>query len=131
MMSYFQGQFIDLKNFDMLPLINAGYDVTKTREGENSVTTDFRGCFQNLSANEAKDSNGNIVIVVSGNLWSDIKLVLGTFVKNLDDDFIYRVKKENTWNREGGFYYYDVVQVVGDDGTITNDVDFNTGEGNF
>jgi hypothetical protein len=131
MMSYFQGQFIDLEYFDMLPKINAGYDDTKTKEGETAITTDFRGCFQNLASNEVKDSNGNISTVISGNLWSDIKLELGIFVKNPEENPIYRVKKDNPWNREGGFYYYDVIQVVGDDGKITKDIIFNKGEGNF
>lgn len=132
MLSYFQGQFIDLENFDMLPLINSGYDNTKTKDEEIATVTNFRGCFQNLKGNETKDSNGNLVFVVSGDLWSETKLNLGTFVRDPEDDeYVYRIMKENGWNKEGGFYYYSVDQLVGDDGQLTNDVEFNEGEDNF
>jgi hypothetical protein len=132
MMSYFQVQFIDLEYFDMLPKINAGYDITKDKEGNvNGVHLAFRGCFQNLTGNEAKDSNGNLVYVVSGDLWSDTKLSLGLFVKNPLEAFIYRLQRENAWNKEGEFYSYKVVQVVGDDGTLTNDIIFDKGEDKF
>lgn len=131
MLSYFQGQFIELEYFDMQPLVNAGYDTSKTRDDGSSRTTGFRGCFQNMLGNEAKDSNGHITFVLTGDLWSYDKLLLGKFVKVPNEEAVYRIKKEKGWNREGGFYYYSVVQVVGDDGQITTDVIFDKGEEKF
>jgi hypothetical protein len=132
MMVYFQAQFIDLVYFDMIPSINAGYDTTKNREGFiTGDPIDFRGCFQNVTGNEVKESNGNLVNVVSGDLWSNVKLTLGVFVKDPLEDYVYRVTKENTWKKEGEFYNYSVTLIVGDDGQLTNDVIFDKGENNF
>jgi hypothetical protein len=127
----FQSQFIDLTSFDMLPLVNSGFDTTKDRNSNVSTITTFRGCFQNLTANQLKNNNGNLVTTDNGNLWSNTKLVLGNFVNNPVDGYTYRIKSENTWDRESGFFYYDVVQVVGDDGTFTVEPEFNEGVDNL
>lgn len=126
-LTHFQAQFVDLQTFDMKAKINSGFDTTKDKNDDAAVTQDFRGCFQNITANEVKDNAGNLLTVVSGNLWSDTSLILGNFIKNPDDSFTYRIKKLNSWDREGGFFYYDVIQVAGDDGTFTDDTEFNEG----
>jgi hypothetical protein len=127
MLTNFQALFIDLQSFDMKAKTNSGYDTTKDKNGNNSVIIDFRGCFQNLTANEIKSSNGNLIIVISGNLWSNTQLILGNFVKNPEDNLTYRLKRNNPWVKEAGFYYYDVTQVTGDDGSLVVEPNFNTG----
>jgi hypothetical protein len=130
MLASFQALFIDLNYFDMLPKVNSSFDITKDRDGQTVIPIIIRGCFQNMTANQGKDANGNYIRVKSGNLWTDTELSLGKFVQDVDL-IVYRLKGENGWNKEGGFWYYDCEQVVGDDGRLTVDPDFNTGEGEY
>lgn len=124
----FQALFIDLTSFDMLPLVNSGFDKTKDRNEATAVTVNFRGCFENLSTNETRNVSGNLTTVVSGNLWSNTSLPLGNFVYKPDDLATYRIKKNNSWDKESGFFYYDVIQVTGDDGSFTIEPAFDLGE---
>jgi hypothetical protein len=131
MMTYFQGQFVDMINFDMLPNINSGFDTTKTRDGQPVTPLPFRGCFHDMQGDEAKDANGNLVITACGDLWSDTSLSLGTFIQIVGTKPVYRIKEEKAWENQGGFFWYHVEQVLGDDGTLTVEPEFNLGEGNF
>jgi hypothetical protein len=124
----FQALFIDLTSFDMLPLVNSGFDRTKDRDEETAITTAFRGCFQNIAARETRNTGGNLTTVISGNLWSDTPLKIGNFVYNPEDLATYRIKRINPWTKEAGYSYYDVVQVTGDDGSLTVEPDFDLGE---
>lgn len=129
MMNYFQVQFVDIEYFDMLPLMNSGYDKTKDREGDIAIIETIRGCFQNMRGNQAKTSNGNLITVQTGDVWTETELKLGKFLSF--NNFTYRIVNQNEWNREAGFYSYAVEQVTGDDGSLTIIPDYNKGTVNY
>lgn len=53
----------------------------------------------------------------------------GTFIEH--DNDVFRLQKSKDWKFLAGFFRYDAVKLVGDDGKITNDIQPNTGSGSF
>ena len=126
MMNSFQALFKDLEYFDMLPLINSGYDITKDREGDDTEPETIRGSIQNIKSNSAKTSNGNFIIVRSGTLWTEELRELGKFIR--DSGVNYRIMQYNGWDEYGGFHKYELEEVVGNPSDASEELEINTGE---
>ena len=127
MLLYFPEQRRALTVFDMTPKINGGWNKVVDQSG-NLITQTITGVYQNTGGDQTVDSNGNLVHKKSLELWTE--------TKGLDDKFttyegsIYRLKADNQWESEGGFYRYTLEKVVGNNGTESDNATWNT-SGNF
>ena len=117
----FPADFEDVNYFSITPLVNAGY----TRGTESTISV----IKHNITPNEIKDSNGNLVLTASFNIWSIEGLVDGNCIET--EDNVYRLQKSNDWDKQAGFFVYDAIRLVGDDSGLTNDVEFSEGEDDF
>jgi hypothetical protein len=123
MMMYFPEQFVSIEYFNMTPKHNAGYTIV-----DDTITT-VRVIQHNVEPNQVEDANGNLVVTANFQIWTRTKLTDGWFVRISDE--IYRLKASNDWYYLGGFYKFNILKVVGDDGQLTNDITPNLGEGSF
>ena len=127
MLLYWPEQRRSLVVFDMTPKINGGWNKVVDQSG-NLITQTITGVYQNTGGDQTVDSNGNLVHKKSLELWTE--------TKGLDDKFttyegsIYRLKADNQWESEGGFYRYTLEKVVGNNGTESDNATWNT-SGNF
>lgn len=127
MLLHFPDQRRALTVFDMTPKINGGWNKVVDQSG-NLITQTITGVYQNTGGDQTVDSNGNLVHKKSLELWTE--------TKGLDDKFttyegsIYRLKADNQWESEGGFYRYTLEKVVGNNGTESDNATWNT-SGNF
>lgn len=111
--------FVTVEYFNQDPKINAGF--------ENKTTPqEIRVIFQSTGNRAVKDNNDNIVYVNKKEIWCSTELQPGYFISQGED--VYRISQENNWFFEDGFYKYGIDKVVGDDGSLTNEPDYNLGE---
>jgi hypothetical protein len=111
-----------VKYFNQLPSFDSGY---------NNATTPqtIWITYQNVQTRVLKDSNGNLVGTEGQKIRCDRQLNIGWFIS--DGSIIYRIVMQSGYAFEGNLYTYDIEQVIGDDGSLTNDVIMNTGASNF
>ena len=127
MLLYWPEQRRALTVFDMTPKINGGWQPVLDQNGD-LIETAITGVYQNTSGDSTVDSNGNLVHKKSLELWTE--------TRGLEDKFttyegnIYRLKADNQWESEGGFYRYTLEKVVGNNGTESDNATWNT-SGNF
>jgi hypothetical protein len=127
MLLYWPEQRRDLTLFDMKPKINGGWEQVVDQSGE-LITITITGVYQNTSGDSTVDSNGNLVHKKSLELWTE--------TSGLEDKFTtyegntYRLKADNQWESEGGFYRYTLEKVVGNNGAESDNAAWNT-SGNF
>lgn len=123
MLLYFPEQRRALTIFDMRPKINGGWDKVVDQQGK-LITQTITGVYQNTGGDQTVDANGNLVHKKSLELWTE--------TEGLDDKFttyensIYRLKGDNQWESEGGFYRYTLEKVVGNNGTESDNATWNT-----
>lgn len=129
MLCSFAGQMIDVEIYDMLPLVNSGYDITKDRNGNANSIKIVQGILQNIKPNVVTISQGNTVTILTGNAWLQSSDEAGKYLKS--EGIVFKLISLNPWKKEGDFCYYEIEQVVGDDGTLTNSPDFNTGKADY
>ena len=127
MLLYWPEQRRSLTVFDMKPKINGGWDKVVDQQG-NLITQTITGVYQNTSGDQTVDSNGNLVHKKSLELWTETKGLEDKFTTY--ENSIYRLKADNQWESEGGFYRYTLEKVVGNDGTESDNATWNIG-GNF
>ena len=127
MLLYWPEQRRSLTVFDMRPKINGGWDKVVDQQG-NLITTTITGVYQNTSGDQTVDSNGNLVHKKSLELWTETKGLEDKFTTY--ENSIYRLKADNQWESEGGFYRYTLEKVVGNNGTESDNATWNT-SGNF
>ena len=108
--------------FNQVPKFNSGYE-DKTAYQTIWIT------YQNVQMNKLKDSNGNLVVSNGQKIRCDLKLNMGWFIK--DGSTIYKIGLESGYSFESSLYTYDIEQVIGDDGSLTNDVVFDKGANDF
>jgi hypothetical protein len=118
----FSEQMQSVNYYNQSPSINGGFE-NPTEPVVKKVI------FHSTGARAIKDSNGNLVSVNKKEIWSISELQPGWFIEKSGD--VFRISQENNWKFEDGFYKYGIEKIVGDDGTLTNDVEFNTGTDNF
>jgi hypothetical protein len=122
MLLYWPEQRRALTLFDMKPKINGGWDKVVDQQGK-LITQTITGVYQNTGGDSTVDSNGNLVHKKSLELWTE--------TGELDDKFItyeghtYRLKGDNQWKSEGGFYRYTLEKVVGNNGTESDNATWN------
>ena len=127
MLLYWPEQRRSLTLFDMKPKVNGGWDKVVDQNGD-LITITVTGVYQNTSGDSTVDSNGNLVHKKQLELWTE--------TGGLEDKFttyenkIYRLKADNQWESEGGFYRYTLEKVVGNNGTESDNATWNT-SGNF
>ena len=128
MLLYWPEQRRSLTIYDMKPKINGGWDKVVDQSG-NLITTTITGVFQNTSGDSTTDSNGNLVHKKQLELWTE--------TGGLEDKFttykgsVYRLKTDNDWESEGGFYRYQLEKVVGNNGTESDNATWNIGSNSF
>lgn len=123
MLLYWPEQRRSLTLFDMKPKVNGGWDKVVDQNGD-LITITVTGVYQNTSGDSTVDSNGNLVHKKQLELWTE--------TGGLEDKFttyenkIYRLKADNQWESEGGFYRYTLEKVVGNNGTESDNATWNT-----
>lgn len=108
--------------YKMSPKINGGW----VQDGESEVVT---GIYQNSSGKQLKDSNGNLVQTAGFEFWSE-RADLNAYFTQINGD-VYRLLSSNNWKYEGDFERYSLEKVVGNDGTESVDIAWNTGADTF
>lgn len=119
---HFSEQFVRVPYFNMEPKHIAGFVKDEDYILKNVI-------LHNIKPNTVEENNGLLVYTASFDVWSRQVLNEGWFI--LVEDTTYRLRKSNNWNRYAGFFVYDAVALVGDDGQLENDVSVNLGEGQF
>ena len=127
MLLYWPEQRRSLVIFEMRPKINGGWEQVVDQEGK-LITQTITGVYQNTSGDQTVDSNGNLVHKKSLELWTETKGLEDKFTTY--ENSIYRLKADNQWESEGGFYRYTLEKVVGNNGTESDNATWNT-SGNF
>ena len=128
MLLYWPEQRRSLTLYDMTPKVNGGWTKVVDRSG-NLITTTITGVFQNTSGDSTAEQNGNLVHKKQLELWTE--------TGGLSDKFtnyggsVYRLKSDNDWESEGGFYRYSLEKVVGNNGTESDNASWNTGANSF
>lgn len=123
MLLYWPEQRRELTLFDMKPKINGGWDKVLDQSG-NLITQTITGVYQNTSGDQTTDSNGNLVHKKSLELWTETGGLGDKFTTY--EGSIYRLKADNQWESEGGFYRYTLEKVVGNNGTESDNATWNT-----
>jgi hypothetical protein len=123
MLSCFAEAMEDLPYFNMTPKPDGGWG-PRTDESTISGVVQCTGEGRML-----KPSNINAAVTRKQMLWTEDDLETGRFVEWEGD--VYRVKQNDTWDREAGFNIYTLEKVIGGDGREALDPAFRTGEGKF
>ena len=109
--------------YKMTPQINGGW--TKVDGSDITVT----GIYQNTRGNMLKDSNGNLVQSAGFEFWTNTRDLDGCFTQI--NGRVYRFNGSTSWDWEGGYQRYSMEKVVGNDGTESINVTWNTGSNSF
>ena len=122
MMSMFPETQIMVDYFDQQPLHGGGY-------GPRTDFSKVRGILQCTTGRRVKTSNGYKIIGRGMKFWTETPLQAGRFIS--DGVYVYAVSvpASDDWEREGGFYIYDLERVIGPDGTEIVEPTFNHGKG--
>ena len=119
----FPEQYRTLTIFKMDPAINGGWTVVA------GSSRTVRGIYQNSRGHAIKDSNGNLAQTAGFEFWTSQKDIGGDFTEI--DGKVYRLNASNDWNHEGGFIRYSLEKLVGNNGTESVNITWNTGTGSF
>jgi hypothetical protein len=122
-------QFETIKYFNQIPNINSGYTQLVDIDNVPIPYTNIEIIKQNIEPDEVTERNGNLVSKNCFDIWTMSTLTNGWFV--LIDNEVFRVQISHDWQKQGGFIAYHVNKLTGDDGTLTNEVIFDTGDNNF
>ena len=125
---YWPEQRRSLTLFDMTPKINGGWTKVTDQSG-NLITQTITGVYQNTSGDSTTDSNGNLVHKKQLELWTETGGLSDKFTTY--NGSVYRLKSDNDWESEGGFYRYQLEKVVGNNGTESDNATWNTGSNTF
>lgn len=128
MLLYWPEQRRSLTVYDMKPKINGGWDKVVDQSG-NLITTTITGVYQNTSGDSTTDSNGNLVHKKQLELWTETGGLSDKFTTY--NGSVYRLKSDNDWESEGGFYRYQLEKVVGNNGTESDNATWNIGSNSF
>lgn len=128
MLLYWPEQRRSLTLFDMTPKINGGWNKVTDQSG-NLITQTITGVYQNTSGDSTTDSNGNLVHKKQLELWTETGGLSDKFT--IFNGSVYRLKSDNDWESEGGFYRYQLEKVVGNNGTESDNATWNTGSNTF
>lgn len=109
MLVHWPEQFRQFTYFNMIPKINSGYSIDPATPPKT-----IWGVLQN-NTTMVKESNGNLVSQSQELLWTDEVLTMGYFVQF--GEVIFRIVPANDWENEGGFSWYNLERLVGDNGT--------------
>lgn len=119
----FPEQFRTVRVYSMAPRVGAGLDL----EGNSKYV---RCIFQHREGGRLDESGGNLVKKEKISLWSRTSGLQGMYTK-LGGKDVYRIVMEDSWAFEGGYYHYDLVKVVGNNGTESDIVTPNFGADSF
>ena len=128
MLLYWPEQRRSLTLYDMTPKINGGWDKVLDQSG-NLITTTITGVFQNTSGDSTTEGNGNLVHKKQLELWTETGGLSDKFTDYQGS--VYRLKSDNDWESEGGFYRYSLEKVVGNNGAESDNATWNTGASSF
>lgn len=128
MLLFWPEQRRSLSLFDMKPKINGGWEKVVDQSG-NLITITITGVYQNTSGDSTVDSNGNLVHKKQLELWTETGGLADKFTNY--NGSIYRLKSDNDWESEGGFFRYQMEKVVGNNGTESDNATWNLGGGSF
>ena len=128
MLLYWPEQRRSLTLYDMTPKINGGWDKVVDQSG-NLITTTITGVYQNTSGDSTTDQNGNLVHKKQLELWTETGGLSDKFTDYQGS--VYRLKSDNDWESEGGFYRYQLEKVVGNNGAESDNATWNTGSSSF
>lgn len=120
---FFPEQRRSLTVYAMTPKINGGWDVVP-----NSSLT-ITGVYQNTTGDQTVEQNGNLVHKKGLELWTETAGLTDMFTTYEGD--VYRLKSDNQWSAEGGFYRYSLEKVVGNNGTESDSATWNLGSNSF
>lgn len=123
MLLHFTEQMEDLAAYRMTPRQNGGWTP------QLGSTVYFKGIIQNTGGNRIKDGNGNLVRTSGMEVWTTQEGLEGSFMGY--GGMTYRLTGDNDWSRQGGFYRYSLEKVVGNNGSESDNVTWNTGSGTF
>lgn len=121
MLYHFPELYRPITYFDQEALIDSGYD---NRTDETPAVA-----VEQTALGEVKDSHGNIIKSDHRRLWINTQIQTGWFVRF--NDVVYRVNRDNDWPFEGGFWYYELERLPGDNGDTTDAPAFNFGGDNL
>lgn len=128
MLLYWPEQRRSLTLYDMTPKINGGWDKVTDQSG-NLITITITGVYQNTSGDATADQNGNLVRKKQLELWTETGGLSDKFTDYQGS--VYRLKSDNDWESEGGFYRYSLEKVVGNNGAESDNATWNTGANSF
>lgn len=129
MLLFWPEQRRSLTLFDMKPKINGGWDkVTDPLSGQ-VITITITGVYQNTGGDATIDGNGNLVHKKQMELWTETGGLSDKFTEYQGST--YRLKSDNDWESEGGFFRYSLEKVVGNNGTESDNAAWNTGANSF
>lgn len=123
MLIHFPEQMENLSAFRMTPKQGGGWNPVL------GSTVSFRGIIQNTGGSRIKDGNGNLVKTDGMELWTEQGGLIDCFISY--GGTIYRLTGDNDWSRQGGFWRYGLEKVVGNNGSESNNITWNTGAGTF
>ena len=129
MLLYFPEQRRSLAVYDMTPKINGGWDKVTDPQTGKVITQTITGVFQNTAGDQTRDSNGNLVHTKGMELWTETGGLADKFTEYQGST--YRLKSDNDWESEGGFFRYQLEKVVGNNGTESDNAAWNTGSNSF
>jgi hypothetical protein len=109
----FAGDFVRVPYYQAL----SGYDAGPGAPGGYSTVTGILQCVERRT----KNSQGTLVTIREMKFWTRKILTTGWFIRDLKQNMVYRIGKDNDWQHEGGFTVYGLIKVEGDDGNVTLD----------
>jgi hypothetical protein len=119
----FPEQKRSLTVYQMKAKINGGWDII------DGSSKNVSGIYQNTRGKQLKDSNGNLVASAGFEFWTSDQELDGWFTQIKGN--VYRLISSNNWTYEGGYERYSLEKVVGNNGTESVDITWNTGENSF
>lgn len=128
MLLYWPEQRRSLTVYDMTPKINGGWTKVVDQSG-NLITQTITGVYQNTNGDSTVDQNGNLVHKKQLELWTETGGLSDKFTDYQGS--VYRLKSDNDWESEGGFYRYSLEKVVGNNGAESDNAAWNTGANSF
>jgi len=124
MLTMFPETKIVVDYFDMQPLHGGGY-------GPRTDWSKVYGILQCTTGRRVRHANGNKIIGRGMRFWTETPLQAGRFISDGVYTYTLAIPSQDDWDREAGFYIYDLERVTGQDGTETVEPSFNHGVGSL
>ena len=121
MLDFFPEQTITIPYFDMEALQNDNY-------GPRIYEMTTRGIVQTAKSSQ-EERNNNLVRESRYSWWTASGLLLGRFVQY--DGITFRLKSDNDWPTQAGYFEYELEEVVGSNGSQSITPAWNTGSNSF